>query len=101
MSDRPDRVFEQAAELFGLMSSPLRLRLVSALCGRELNVGQLIECVGASQPNVSQHLAVLHRAGVLARRRDGSQVYYRIGNAGVSAICRSVCVDLAIAGAPA
>lgn len=98
MSDPSEQVFEQAAELFGLMSSPLRLRIVSELCRGELNVGQLIERIGSTQPNISQHLAVLYRGGVLARRREGSQVFYRIGNAGVSAICRSVCVDLAIAG---
>lgn len=91
-----DPVFERAAELFGLLSSPLRLRIVSSLCRTEMTVGQLLEQVDTSQPNMSQHLAVLYRAGVLARRRDGAQVRYRIGHAGVAAICRSVCTDLAM-----
>lgn len=89
-------VFERAAELFGLMSSPIRLRIVSELCQRELNVSQLLERVDTTQPNLSQHLAMLHRSGVLARRREGSQVHYRIGHAGAAAICRSVCIDIAI-----
>ena len=92
-----DRVFEQAAELFGLMSSPIRLRIISVLCHNELNVTQLLERVAASQPNMSQHLSALYRAGVLARRREGAQIYYRIGNERAAAVCRAVCVDIASA----
>lgn len=90
------QVFERAAELFGLLSSPLRLRIVGELCRGELNVGQLQERIGATQSNMSQHLSVLYRAGVVARRRDGAQVHYRISHTGVSAICREVCTDIAI-----
>jgi ArsR family transcriptional regulator len=96
--DSSMQVFELAAELFGVLSSPVRLRIVSALCDGELSVGQLLERVQASQPNMSQHLSVLYRAGVLARRRDGTQVVYRIGNASASAICRTLCVDFASGG---
>ena len=90
-----DQVFEQAAELFSLMSAPIRLRIISELCRCELNVSQLLERVAATQPNMSQHLATLYRAGVLARRRDGAQIYYRIGNERAAAVCRAVCIDLA------
>lgn len=89
------QVFERAADLFGLLSSPLRLRIVSELCRGELAVHELRDRVMTTQPNLSQHLAMLYRAGVLARRRSGAQVLYRIGNASMAAICRSVCVDLA------
>lgn len=92
-----DQVFEQAAELFGLMSAPIRLRIISELCRSELNVTQLLERVAATQPNMSQHLSTLYRAGVLARRREGSQIYYRIGNDRVAAVCRAVCTDIASA----
>jgi ArsR family transcriptional regulator len=90
------KLFEQAADLFGLLSSPLRLRIVSALCHGELNVGQLLERIETTQPNMSQHLAVLHRGGVLLKRREGAQVHYRIGNLGVSTICREICTDFAV-----
>ncbi len=90
-----DQVFEQAAELFGLMSAPIRLRIISELCRGELNVTQLLERVAATQPNMSQHLSTLYRAGVLARRRDGSQIYYSIGNERAAAVCRAVCTDIA------
>ncbi len=92
-----DQVFEQAAELFGLMSAPVRLRIISELCRGELNVTQLLERVAATQPNMSQHLSTLYRAGVLARRREGSQIYYRIGNDRAAAVCRAVCTDIASA----
>ena len=91
-----EHVFERAAELFGLLSSPLRLRIVSELCRGELNVGQLLERIDTTQPNMSQHLNTLYQAGVLARRRDGVSIYYSIANETVVALCRSICVQIAI-----
>lgn len=79
-----------AAELFGLLSAPVRLKIVCELSGGEKNVSQLLDCVEASQPNLSQHLATLYRCGILARRRVGSQVYYRIANDRVQVLCEAV-----------
>jgi DNA-binding transcriptional ArsR family regulator len=53
------RVFELAAELFSLLSTPARLRLVCELCEGEKYVGELLEHVGVSQPSISQHLGAL------------------------------------------
>lgn len=78
-----DRVFEVAAEVFGLLSSPVRVHIVCELLTGERNVSQLIERVGASQPNLSQHLATLYRCGLVQRRRSGSQVLYRIASSRV------------------
>jgi ArsR family transcriptional regulator len=75
-----NRVFERAAELFALLSTRVRLRIVSELLEGEKNVSQLIESVGASQPNLSHHLSVLYRSGLLSRRREGSHVVYRIAD---------------------
>lgn len=88
-------VFERAAELFGLMSAPIRLRIISELCQGERNVTQLIERMDATQPNMSQHLGMLYRAGILARRREGSQVYYRVRDPRAQALCRAVCTQVA------
>lgn len=85
-----DRVFEIAAELFGLLSAPVRLKIVCELSVGEKNVSQLLDCVEASQPNLSQHLATLYRCGILARRRVGSLVYYRIANDRVQVLCEAV-----------
>jgi DNA-binding transcriptional ArsR family regulator len=91
--DGSDRVFEMAAELFALLSTPTRLRIVCVLCQGEKNVGELLERVGVSQPNISQHLGVLYRGGVLARRRAGSQIYYRIVSERVRLLCAAVCTE--------
>ena len=90
-----EEVFEKAAEMFRVMSAPMRLRIVSALCNGEKNVGELISEVNTTQPNMSQHLNTLYQAGVLGKRRDGVQIYYRIINERVVTLCRAVCVQIA------
>ena len=90
------RVFELAAELFGVLSTPLRLRLLSALCNEEKTVSQLLAEIGTTQPNLSQHLTVLYRAGILARRKEGAQVYYRVQSEKAAALCRRLCTQVAI-----
>jgi ArsR family transcriptional regulator len=85
-SSEQDRVFQRAAELFALLSTPVRLRIVHELMGGERTVSQLIESVGASQPNLSQHLATLYRSGLLGRRRDGVHMFYRIAGDRLAAL---------------
>ncbi len=96
MPNEADVVFERAAELFGLLSAPMRLRILSELCNDERNVSQLLDRLECSQPNLSQHLALMYRMGVLNRRREGAQMYYRLANQSLAAICRTVCTDIAI-----
>ena len=76
-----DAVFESVAELFGLLSTPVRLKIIGALCHGEKNVSQLLGEIDTTQPNMSQHLATLYRAGVLGKRRDSTQIYYRLQSA--------------------
>jgi len=90
-----EAVFEKAAELFRVMSAPMRLRIISALCRSEKNVGELLAEIDTTQPNMSQHLNTLYKAGVLSRRRDGVQIYYSIASEDVAEICRTVCVRIA------
>lgn len=94
-----DRVFEATAALFGLLSTPTRLRIVHELCEGEKNVGELLNRVGARQPNVSQHLGMLYRGGLVARRREGSQMYYRISSQRVFLLCDALCGDAELANA--
>ena len=91
-----DEVFELAAEIFRVMSAPTRLKIISALCTGEKNVTQLLEAIDTTQPNMSQHLNTLYQAGVLAKRREGVQIYYRINNDRVVTLCRAVCTQIAI-----
>jgi DNA-binding transcriptional ArsR family regulator len=96
-TDESDRVFASAAELFAVLATPIRLRIISALCQGEKNVSQLLDEIETTQPNMSQHLATLYRAGVLGKRRDSTQIYYRIVNEQAASICRTVCTQIALA----
>ena len=91
-----DEVFEIAAEVFRVMSAPMRLKIISSLCNGEKNVGQLLGEIDTTQPNMSQHLNTLYTAGVLGKRREGVQIYYRIINDRVVTLCRAVCTQIAI-----
>lgn len=95
-SDQSDEVFASAAELFKLLSTPMRLKIISALCHGEKNVSQLLGEIDTTQPNMSQHLATLRRAGVLVHRRDATQIYYRIGSQRAATLCRAVCTQIAV-----
>jgi DNA-binding transcriptional ArsR family regulator len=90
------RVFELAAELFAVLATPMRLRVLSALCEREKSVNELLAEINTTQPNLSQHLGVLYRTGVLAKRKEGTQVIYRVQSEKAVALCRSVCTQIAI-----
>ena len=90
------RVFEVAAELFSVLSTPIRLQILSALCDGELSVSQILEKVDTTQPNLSQHLAILYRHGVIAKRKEGTQVIYAVQSAKAVELCRSVVTQVAI-----
>lgn len=91
-----DRVFESAAELFSILATPVRLKIISAVCQEEKNVSQLLDVIDTTQPNMSQHLSTLYRSGILAKRREGTQIYYRLQSERVATLCRAVCTQVAI-----
>ncbi len=91
-----DRVFDSVAELFAVLSTPIRLKIISAVCNGEKNVSQLLSEIDTTQPNMSQHLNMLYRSGVLSKRREGTQVYYRLQSERVATLCRAVCTQVAI-----
>jgi len=93
--DDSEVVFSTAAELFGLLSTPIRLKIISSLCNGEKNVSQLLGDIDTTQPNMSQHLSTLYRAGVLGKRRDATQIYYRIESERAAMLCRAVCTQIA------
>lgn len=91
-TNRGDRAIERAADVFGLLATPTRLRIVCALMEGESNVSDLVERLAVSQPNMSRHLAVLYRGGVLGRRRAGAQIFYRVDHAQVRGLCSALMV---------
>ncbi len=90
------QVFSAAAELFGVLSTPIRLQILNVLCNGEQPVSYILERIHSSQPNLSQHLSVLYKSGILAKRKEGTQVLYRVQSERAMAICRSVCSQVAI-----
>jgi ArsR family transcriptional regulator len=96
MSDETDGVYDKAAELFAVLSTPIRLRIISELCQGERNVGQLLDQIGVSQPNMSQHLNIMCRSGILGKRRQGAQMFYRIADEKAVVVCRAMCTQVAI-----
>lgn len=88
-------IVERAADLFSLLSTPVRLRIVLQLCSGEKSVSELLVALKVGQPNVSQHLTMMYRAGLVSRRKQGAQVFYRIANDSVIAVCKTVCTQVA------
>lgn len=76
-----DEDIERAARALKAMSHPLRLKILCTLGDQEISVQDIVEQVGTSQSNISQHLAILRDKGILACRKDANRVYYRVGNA--------------------
>ena len=89
------RVFEAAASYLSLLSEPTRLRILHAICHEERSVNDIVALTGATQTNVSRHLALMYRSQVLSRRRDGNSVFYSIADQTLVRICRSVCNHVA------
>jgi DNA-binding transcriptional ArsR family regulator len=82
------------AKRFKALGEPARLALLAALQHGERNVTELVAATRRGQPNVSQHLKELVHAGLIAARRDGNHVYYRIADRYVMRICDAVCKSL-------
>lgn len=90
-----DEVFDAVASYFSVLSEPTRLKIMHAVCDGEQAVAQIVAATGATQTNVSRHLGLMHRHGVLARRREGNQIYYRVADETMVELCRSVCNRIA------
>ena len=71
---------ERASRSLKAMSHPLRLKILCTLGDQEISVQDIVDQVGTSQSNISQHLAILRDKGILASRKDANRVYYRVGD---------------------
>jgi DNA-binding transcriptional ArsR family regulator len=68
----------EASEAMQAMAHPLRLKILCLVGPNELNVQEIVEAVGTSQSNISQHLAILRERGILKSRREANKVFYRV-----------------------
>ena len=81
-------LYERRARICQVLADPKRLRLIDALRDdAEKTVGELAEVLGASYPNVSQHLNVMRDAGLVVSRRDGTSMYYRLAYPQITQAC--------------
>ncbi|MDH4228168.1 MAG: metalloregulator ArsR/SmtB family transcription factor [Nitrospirota bacterium] len=78
MADVSDEKLDRGARCIKTLAHPLRLKVLAVLAGREMSVGEILDAIGTTQSNVSQHLSQLRDKGVLASRREGNQVFYRV-----------------------
>jgi DNA-binding transcriptional ArsR family regulator len=90
----PDPLVELIARRFRVIGEPMRIRLLDRLRNGEASVNELTADLGASQQNVSKHLALLAEAGIVARRREGTHVLYSIADQSIFSLCEEVCGGL-------
>jgi len=88
--DKLEDKAEAASELLAAMANPKRLMILCNLLGREMNVTELGERIGLAQSPLSQHLSKLRAWELVATRRDGQQVYYRIASDNVRRILETL-----------
>ncbi len=82
-----DEITILQADILKTLASPRRLDILHALARGPIEVGRLAEAIEASQPNVSQHLAVLRAVGIVEAERDGREVRYRLADPDVMVAC--------------
>jgi DNA-binding transcriptional ArsR family regulator len=87
----PADLAELIARRFRVIGDPTRIRLLDQLRDEDKSVGELTDALATTQQNVSKHLGVLHQAGIVGRRKEGTSVIYSIADAGVFELCESVC----------
>ena len=96
----PESWTDRVAKRFSLLSAPARLELINCLVkDGEQCVQELVDCTGMRQANVSKHLGLLADEGLVARRRDGQNVYYRLVDPTLAAVCTLICGRLQQEGA--
>jgi ArsR family transcriptional regulator len=80
-------IFEMQAEICKTLTNPKRIEILNVLRNEEKTVTELVNILGASKANVSQHLAVMRHKGILTTRREGVNIFYRVANPKVIEAC--------------
>lgn len=79
-NNEPDEEITLTADALKAMGHPLRWKILCTLGDSEMSVGEIVEKIGTSQSNVSQHLDQLRNKNIVASRRDANRIYYRVRN---------------------
>jgi DNA-binding transcriptional ArsR family regulator len=95
MERLPVEALVQVATYFQALSEPTRLQVLNLLRGQERSVGELAQLCGSSMANISRHLALLTRHGLVQREARGNSAYYRVADNSVYQLCDLVCGSIA------
>jgi len=95
MKELPPEALEQVAAYFQVLAEPTRLRILNLLRRGEHNVGELAQACGYTAANISRHLSLMTKQGIVAREGRGTSVYYRLTDESVDALCDLVCSNIA------
>ena len=95
MKDMPPEALEQVAGYFQVLAEPTRLRILNILRDGERNVGELAQMCGYTAANISRHLSLMTKQGLVVRESRGTSVYYRFADESIYALCDLVCGNIA------
>jgi ArsR family transcriptional regulator len=82
-----ENIYELHADLCKIFSNAKRLEIINTIKDKEMAASELIERIGLSKANLSQHMSVLKSKGVILSRREGINIYYRIANPKIIQAC--------------
>lgn len=85
-----DAELDRVAQQFRVLGEPLRLKILQVICAKPLTVSEIVIATGATQSNISKHLALLASSGVIAREKDAQFVYYRLSDPLTLKLCELV-----------
>ena len=94
MENLPPEAMMEVAAYFQALSEPTRLKILNLLREGERNVGELAQLCGFTAANISRHLTLLTKHGLVARESRGTSVYYRIADESIYALCDLVCGNI-------
>ncbi|MBZ4210022.1 MAG: metalloregulator ArsR/SmtB family transcription factor [Rhodoferax sp.] len=94
MENLPPEAMLEVAAYFQALSEPTRLKILNLLREGERNVGELAQLCGFTAANISRHLTLLTKHGLVARESRGTSVYYRIADESIYALCDLVCGNI-------
>ena len=95
MMDMPPEALAQVAAYFQVLAEPTRLRILNLLRGGEKNVGELAQECGYTAANISRHLSLMTKNGLVSREGRGTSVYYRLTDESVDGLWDLVCGNIA------
>lgn len=89
-----DELMELIAARFRVLSEPMRLKVLNALGDEELSVNELVAATGSGQANISKHLGIMFKEGLLVRRKEGLNTFYSVADKKIFELCETVCSSL-------